>query len=52
MCEISEKSGFMKVRAVTVFAKTGIGRKAGHKKRCFHANFEVKLPRKRNFLTV
>jgi hypothetical protein len=29
----------MKVRAVTVCAKVGIGRKAGHKKACFHAYF-------------
>ena len=35
MCEISEKPGFMKVRAVTVCAKAGIGKKAGHKKRVF-----------------
>jgi len=31
MSRIGEKPGFMKVRAVTVFAKTGIGRKAWQK---------------------
>ncbi len=40
MPKIAEKLGFMKVRAVTVCAKAGIGRKAGHKKTCFHANFQ------------
>ena len=35
MFEIGEKPGFMKVRAVTVCAKAGIGRKAGHKNRAF-----------------
>jgi hypothetical protein len=35
MFEIGEKAGFMKTRAVTVFAKSGIGRKAGYKKRVF-----------------
>jgi len=31
MAKIAEKLEFMKVRAVTVCAKVGIGRKAGHK---------------------
>jgi len=31
MIRIAEKLEFMKVRAVTVCAKVGIGRKAGHK---------------------
>ncbi|GAF98277.1 unnamed protein product, partial [marine sediment metagenome] len=35
MIRIAEKHGFMKTRAVKVCAKVGIGRKAGHKKRCF-----------------
>jgi len=30
----------MKVRAVKVCAKVGIGRKVGHKKPCFLANFQ------------
>jgi hypothetical protein len=40
MFEIGEKPGFMKVRAVTVCTKAGIGRKAGQKKTCFYANFQ------------
>jgi len=39
MCEIAEKLGFMKVLAVKVCAKAGIGRKVRHKKPCFRANF-------------
>jgi hypothetical protein len=39
MIRIAEKHGFMKTRAVKVCAKVGIGRKAGHKKACFHAYF-------------
>jgi hypothetical protein len=39
MIRIAEKLGFMKVRAVAVCAKVDIGRKAGHKKACFHASF-------------
>jgi len=31
MIKIAEKLEFIKVRAVTVCAKVGIGRKAGHK---------------------
>jgi len=39
MLKIAEKLDFMKVRTVTVCAKTGIGRKVGYKKTCFQANF-------------
>jgi hypothetical protein len=39
MIRIAEKHGFMKTRAVKVCAKVGIGRKARHKKACFHAYF-------------
>jgi hypothetical protein len=39
MIRIAERHGFMKTRAVKVCAKVGIGRKAGHKKTCFHAYF-------------
>jgi len=39
MCEVAEKLGLMKVRAVKVCAKAGIGRKAGHKKPYFRTNF-------------
>ncbi|MFC1781631.1 hypothetical protein ACFLZ8_05160 [Planctomycetota bacterium] len=35
MVRIDKKLGFMKVRAVMVCAKVGIGRKEGHKKRVF-----------------
>ena len=35
MLRIAEKLGFIKVRAVTVCAKVGIGRKAGNKKSVF-----------------
>ncbi|MGB2807564.1 MAG: hypothetical protein WBC22_07480 [Sedimentisphaerales bacterium] len=35
MFEIAEKPGFMKVRAVTVCAKAGIGRRAGYEKCVF-----------------
>jgi len=38
MLKIAVKLEFMKVRAVTVCVKAGTGRKAGHKKTCFHAN--------------
>jgi hypothetical protein len=38
MLKIAVKLEFMIVWAVTVCAKAGIGRKAGHKKPCFHAN--------------
>ncbi len=40
MLKIAEKIEFMKIGAVTVCAKIGIGRKAGHKKTCFRANFQ------------
>jgi hypothetical protein len=40
MPKIAEKLEFMKVRAVPVCAKVGIGRKVEHKKPCFHANFQ------------
>jgi hypothetical protein len=40
MIRIAEKLGFMKVRAVIVCAKVGIGRKVGHKKPCMPANFQ------------
>jgi hypothetical protein len=40
MPRIAEKLESMKVRAVKVCAKAEIGRKAGHKKTCFHANFQ------------
>ena len=40
MPRIAEKLEFMKGRAVRVCAKAGIGRKAGYKKTCFHANFQ------------
>jgi len=36
----NKKLGFMKMQAVTVCAKVGIGRKAGHKKPCIPANFQ------------
>jgi hypothetical protein len=39
MIRIAEKLGFMKVRAVMVCAKVGLGRKTGHKKICLHAYF-------------
>jgi hypothetical protein len=42
------KPGFMKVRAVTVFAKAGIGRKAGHKKRVFMQIFSKTGPEKKS----
>jgi len=35
MIRITEKRGFMKVRAVMVCAKTGIGRKVWHKNHVF-----------------
>ncbi len=35
MPRIAEKLEFMKGRAVKVYAKAGIGRKAGHKKSVF-----------------
>ncbi|MGA2323923.1 MAG: hypothetical protein ABSG22_08755 [Sedimentisphaerales bacterium] len=40
MPKLAENLGFMKVGAVTVCAKAGIGRKEGHKKTSFHANFQ------------
>jgi hypothetical protein len=40
MPKIAENLGFMKAGAVTVCAKAGIGRKVGHNKTCFHANFQ------------
>jgi len=40
MVRIDKKLGFMKVRAVMVCAKVGIGRKEGHKKPCLPANFQ------------
>ena len=39
MIRIAEKLGVMKVRAIMVCEKVGIGRKVGHKKTCFHAYF-------------
>jgi len=38
MIRIAEKLGFIRVRAVAVCAKAGIGRKVGHRKPCFPAN--------------
>jgi hypothetical protein len=40
MIRIAEKHGFVKVRAVMVYAKAGISRKVGHKKPCIPANFQ------------
>ena len=40
MPRIAEKLELVKVRAVKVCAKVGIGRKAGHKKPCFPAIFQ------------
>jgi hypothetical protein len=40
MVKIVEKLEFMKVRAVTICSNTTIGRKVGHKKTCFRANFQ------------
>jgi len=40
MPKVAGKLEFMKVRAVMVCAKAGIGRKAGHKKTRFHVNFQ------------
>ena len=37
---IAEKLGFIKVLAVTVCAKLGVGIKTGHKKACIPANFQ------------
>ena len=39
MMRIAEKLGLIRARAVTVCAKVGFGRKVGHKKPCFPANF-------------
>jgi hypothetical protein len=38
MIRIAEKVVFIRVRAVAVCAKTGIGRKIGHKKPCIPAD--------------
>jgi hypothetical protein len=40
MPRIAVKIEFMTGRAVKICTKTGIGRKAGHKKLCFPANFQ------------
>ena len=40
MIRIAEKLGLMKVRAVMVCAKVGIGRKVGHKIHVFPAIFQ------------
>jgi hypothetical protein len=40
MPRIAEKLEFMKVRGITVCAKAGIGRKAGHKTTWCYANFQ------------
>jgi len=40
MPRITEKLEFIKVRAVKVCEKAGIGRKAWHKKAFFRANFQ------------
>ena len=46
-----DRREFMKVRAVTVCSKVGIGRKAGHRKRIFvHISKQLSLSRK--FLIV
>jgi len=39
MCEVAEKLEFMKMRAVKVCPKAGVGRSPGHKNPCFRANF-------------
>jgi len=52
MIRIAEKLGFIKVRAVTVCAKVGIGRKVGYKKPCIRRQFSIKPHRKRKSLTV
>jgi hypothetical protein len=39
MLRIAEKLEFITGWEVKVCAKAGIGRKEGHKKRCFHAYF-------------
>jgi len=51
MAKIAEKLEFMKVRAVMVCAKVGIGRKVRHKKRVFVQIFK-KMSRSRRFLIV
>ncbi len=38
LIKIVEKLEFMKVRAVMICSKTGIGKKVEHRKTCFHAN--------------
>jgi len=40
MIRIAEKLEFMTERAVKVCTKAGIGRKTGHKKTCFHVDFQ------------
>ncbi len=47
MLIIVEKVGFMKVRAVKVCAKAGIGRKAGHKKTVFVQIFNKTVSEKK-----
>ena len=42
----------MKVRAVMVCAKVGIGRKVGHIKPCFRRQFSIKPNSKRKSLKV
>jgi len=46
MCEIAEKPEFMKVWAIKVCAKAGIGKKARHKKPCLRANVQQSCLRK------
>jgi hypothetical protein len=48
MCEIAEKLEFMKVLAVKVCAKAGIGRKVRHKKPCFRASLQQNCLEKEN----
>jgi hypothetical protein len=40
MTRIAEKLEFMTGRAVEACTKADIGRKTGHKKTCFHADFQ------------
>ena len=48
MIRNAEKLGIMKVRAVTVCAKVGLGRKSGHKKYVFTHIFR-KTASEKNF---
>ena len=52
MIKTAEKLGSMNVRAVLVCAKTGIGRRTGHKKSGIRRQFPITPPRKRKSLTV